>query len=291
MTGKSITKENLKLPTLTKKVIQRATEGLNIAKDTAVKSAMEKSQQRLQEITKTDRRKIKIASTMRRFITRIIIKSAFDIKVEYPERIPHEPVIIAPNHLHHIDPFIILSEVPALPYYYIIGDWRSLYDKWWKRPVINFFEGVIPVERLWKEEMAVMESAKNGNEELKDLAKEIEENIKSTNNLQALRQMDTAVQNILARGDGLILFPEGRLGETEGNLHLPFKRGTAIYALRSGVPIIPVAIIGTKNLSFRKELIIRFGKPILNSQSKRPKKKEIEAVLNQLEESLVELLS
>ena len=87
-----------------------------------------------------------------------------------------------------------------------------------------------------------------------------------------------------------MLFPEGRLGQTEGKLTLPLKRGTALYALRSGVPIVPVALVGTQRLYFRKTLTLRFGKSLTFPQKAHPKRREIEQVLEHLTSAFQELL-
>ena len=50
----------------------------------------------------------------------------------------------------------------------------------------------------------------------------------------------------LREGEVLILFPEGRLSET-GEL-MPFQPGAALLALRTGVPVIPVGLIGTQGM-------------------------------------------
>jgi 1-acyl-sn-glycerol-3-phosphate acyltransferase len=53
---------------------------------------------------------------------------------------------------------------------------------------------------------------------------------------------------ILERGDVLVLFPEGtRYGDDE--IHT-FQRGVGFLALRSGAPVIPMAIKGSAGISF-----------------------------------------
>lgn len=86
-----------------------------------------------------------------------------------------------------------------------------------------------------------------------------------------------------------MLFPEGRLGEVEGQMH-PLKRGSVLYAMRSGVPIYPVAIIGSKMLYFRKRLTLRFGPPVHVPHQARPKRVAIDAALADLEQAFDNLL-
>lgn len=277
------------LPPLTAEAIQRVEEGLAAAVDPAVRQRIAETLQQLTAMTGEDSEP-RVSGEVRRGVLRSLIHAFFRVQVEYLERLPQKPAILAVNHLHHIDPFLLLSEIPAQPYYYILGDARTLYNKWWKRLILSFAGGVIPLERMWKEEFAVIAEAKAGRQDLLELATAIEENVTTGADIHTLRQIDRIVLAILARGDGIVLFPEGRLGETEGKLHVPLKRGTVIYALKSGVPIIPVALIGTHDLFLRKELTIRFGEPLYFSPSTTPKRQEVDAVVLAVQDAMLALL-
>lgn len=70
-------------------------------------------------------------------------------------------------------------------------------------------------------------------------------------------------------GDALVIFPEGAVSE-DAALQ-PFKPGLALVVLRTGVPVVPVGLIGTERLlpfgqnvprPVRKPVRIRFGKPV-----------------------------
>lgn len=277
------------LPPLTPATIQRVREGVAAARDRNVRKATQDAFDNLEAIAEA-RSERRVSGWLRRCVLRSLIHSLFRVRVEYPERIPKEPAMLAPNHLSHIDPLLVLSEVPAHPYYYIPGDARTLYNQWWKRQLLRFAGGVIPLERRWKEEIAVIEAAKTGSNELSELATAIEQDVPTGADLHTLRQIDRAVQAIFTRGDGIVIFPEGRLGSVEGQLQLPLARGAILYALRAGVPIVPVALIGTQNLYLRKEITIRFGEPLHFPQSDRPKPREVKTALEALQEALMALL-
>ncbi len=274
---------------ITPDALQRAKEGLSDAQNPHIKQAIQQGLNDLETIAEGTFQR-PIDGQFRRLILRSLIHSLFRVKVDYPERIPRCPVILVANHLNHIDPFLLLSESFATPYFHILGDARTLYNKWWKRFILGLYGGVIPLERRWGQETAIIEAAKAGNQELQTLAQAIEENVPSGESIKTLRQINKAVQVILEQGHGLMLFPEGRLGTTEAQLSLPLKRGTAIYALRSGVPVVPVALIGTKDLYYRKTLTLRFGEPLSFPQVKHPKCQDIDGVLEGLEKALIELL-
>ncbi|MGL5080014.1 MAG: lysophospholipid acyltransferase family protein [Microcoleaceae cyanobacterium] len=273
---------------LTPEIIQRAREGVTAACDRGVCYSVQLALKRVADLAQEP--SPIVGGEFRRQVIRTLIHSLFRIRVEYPERLPTTGAILAANHLNHIDPFILLSEIPAQPYSHILGDARTLYNHGWKRLLLNWSGGVIPVERWWREELAVIAGANAGREDLASLATAIQQCVPSGNTIQSLRQIDRAVQGILAEGDRIILFPEGRLGTQEARLHLPFKRGIAIYAIRAGVPIVPIALIGTRDLYLGKLLTIRFGEPIPTTQGDRPKRHQVNTILKQLEEALITLL-
>jgi len=274
---------------LSPSTIKRAREGLRAAQNPALRKSIAKNLQELEEIAEG---KVvpRIQGKIRRLVLRGMIHFLFKVKVENPENIPQTPTILAANHLNHIDPFLVLAEVPVFPYYYILGDARSLYNKLWKRLILNYSGGVIPVERRWGEEEAVIEAAKSHYSELMPLANAIERDVPSQLNIKTLRQINRAISQIFENGDSILLFPEGRLGKNEGQLILPLKRGTILYSFRSGIPIVPVALIGTNNLYFRKTLTLRFGKPLRFPHISRPKPQEREQGLQQLTEAMTKTL-
>jgi 1-acyl-sn-glycerol-3-phosphate acyltransferase len=273
---------------LTPEAIDRVHQGVAMARHPAVRRCIEQDLEELSAIASgtADRR---VSGRFRRWLMRRFIKTFFRVRIENPEHIPAAPTVLTANHLSHLDPFLLLAFCPPRPYYYILGDARTLFNKRWKRWLIDWAGGVIPLERWWKEEIAVMAAADGGQTDLKALATEIRDHVPNGSSIQQMRQIDQAVQALLARGDGLLIFPEGRLGEREGQLH-PLKRGTVLYAMRSGVPIHPVAIIGTKTLYLRKRLTLRFGPPLAVPHQQRPRRVDIDAALADLEQALQSLL-
>ena len=274
--------------TLTAATIKRVEEGVAAASDRAVRHTIEEILPRLEAIAQ-GHPETRVHALVRRCVLRSLIHALFRVRVENLDRIPQTPAILAANHLHHIDPLLLLGELPTHPHYYVLGDARTLYNKLWKRFILRLVGGVIPLERIWKEEVAVMEAAKAGRQDLLELAKAIEENVPTGGDIPTLRQINRIVQGILSQGDGLVVFPEGRLGSTEGQLH-PLKRGTVIYALRAGVPIIPVVLIGTHDLYLGKELTMRFGEPLYFSQTSRIKRQEVDKALEVLQNAIFNLL-
>ena len=84
---------------------------------------------------------------------------------------------------------------------------------------------------------------------------------------EALKAIEEAVARIKS-GASVLIFPEGTRS-ADGNL-LPFMKGAFFLATRAGVPVVPLALIGTNPLqppgcavAARKgRVTIRVGKPI-----------------------------
>jgi 1-acyl-sn-glycerol-3-phosphate acyltransferase len=280
--------ESDNLPPLTEAAIKRVWEGVAAASDRTIRDTIDTTLNQLSAIIQ-EYSEPRVNSNIRRCVLRSLIHFFFRISVKNVENIPQTSAILAANHLHHFDPLVLLAEIPTQPYYYILGDARTLYNKWWKRLILGFAGGVIPLERIWGEEQAVIAAAEAGKDDFKELAEVIKNTVNPGGNIQTVRRIDRIVSAIFARGDGLIIFPEGRLGMSEGYLH-PFKRGTVIYALRAGVPIVPIALIGTHDLFLRKKLTIRVGEPLYFPATTRPKRQEIDAAVEVLEQAIRDLL-
>ena len=73
----------------------------------------------------------------------------------------------------------------------------------------------------------------------------------------ALRSLKNAAAKI-RNGTSVLIFPEGTRSR-EGNL-LPFKTGGFTLAIDAGVPIIPLAIQGTRQVMAKGDKLIHFGK-------------------------------
>ncbi len=80
------------------------------------------------------------------------------------------------------------------------------------------------------------------------------------------REAIRTAERLLAEGEVVAIFPEGHRSD-HGPL-IPAHPGAGYVALRSGVPIVPVAISGTRQIfkglrygPFRPTVTIRYGKP------------------------------
>ncbi|RTG96067.1 1-acyl-sn-glycerol-3-phosphate acyltransferase [Thermus scotoductus] len=100
----------------------------------------------------------------------------------------------------------------------------------------------------------------------------------------------------LERGMAFGIFPEGTRSRT-GKLQ-PFKTGVAAIALRTGSPVVPVAVIGTdkawpvgrKLFRLRRPIRVVYGKPILVPRAERISRQELENLTREIEAKVRELL-
>jgi 1-acyl-sn-glycerol-3-phosphate acyltransferase len=96
------------------------------------------------------------------------------------------------------------------------------------------------------------------------------------------RAMAVLRQHILA------VAGEGRLSDREGAI-VPLEEGPAYLALRAQVPIVPLAVIGTRWLRFGKRVTLRFG-PAIETAGRKADRATIMALTAELTRAMEKLL-
>ena len=108
--------------------------------------------------------------------------------------------------------------------------------------------------------------------------------------MKALRR----AEQLLAQGFALVMFPEGQRSHS-GQLQPAFP-GSALIAVRSCVPILPVGIIGTKQLRGmgwlrRPRITVNIGQPFnLTPPNSKPTRTELAGCTKLIMEHIAELL-
>lgn len=126
---------------------------------------------------------------------------------------PTGPVVLIANHIHLADPVLLML---AFPRHITFLAKEELF----RMPFVGMIMrdgGMFPVARA--------------------------------GSLQQLKDVMRQAENLLREGRVLALFPEGRRSHT-GVLQ-PAKPGAAALSLHTGAPVVPVAIIGTEQLTRR----------------------------------------
>jgi glycerol-3-phosphate dehydrogenase (NAD(P)+) len=159
---------------------------------------------------------------------------------------PDGPVIFAANHRSFIDPFVIATMVRR-PIYYVAK--KELFGNRVQAWVLNAL-GAFPVDRG------------SADQDMIDTAKAI-----------------------LARGDCVLIFPEGT--RVRPGPPGPPKRGIGRLALESGVPVVPVAVIGTTDIrrGWRirpRKVRIRAGRPLTFPRVEQPSRELAGAVTDRV---------
>jgi len=131
------------------------------------------------------------------------------VRVSGLEHAPAGPAVYASNHASALDILILLGHLPA--------DFRFIYKSSLTRvPLVGWairLGGHIPIDR--------------------------------TNPFRARRSLDAGAQRIRG-GTSVVVFPEGTRSP-DGTIRL-FKRGSFGLAIAAGVPIVPVSLVGVKDL-------------------------------------------
>jgi 1-acyl-sn-glycerol-3-phosphate acyltransferase len=160
-------------------------------------------------------------------LVRAIVRPLFDVRAVGLEHWPAPPFQVAANHHNGWDPLLVIAVVPVEPRITWFGPKEADFSRGFKNRVMGFFGGMIPY------------------------------NPEKTTLTSAVR----AVRRVFAADGVLGIFAEGRIGFRESEL-LPFEDGAAAFAVASGVPVVPCAIVGSTDLWFRKRVEVRFGPPI-----------------------------
>lgn len=77
----------------------------------------------------------------------------------------------------------------------------------------------------------------------------------------SVKTMQLAAETIVRRHISMLIFPEG--GRSLDGVIQPFKEGAAYIAIRAGVPVVPLALIGTHSVLPMHSSIVRPGRVTL----------------------------
>lgn len=183
------------------------------------------------------------AAPARRTLWRAVLAVTGGLRVEGPA--PAGPCVVVANHSSHADTAVLLAALPARTRPAVAAAADYWFGSRLRTTVCRALVGAVPVRRDG-----------GGSADL------------------------FATAELLRHGHSVIVYPEGTRSR-DGGL-APFRSGAAVLAARAGVPLVPVAIVGTRGLlpahgRLRRTAVkVRFGVPTSEITAARA---QIEAML------------
>ena len=162
-----------------------------------------------------------------RSVARVLVRALFRVRLEGQQRLPATPAVLCFNHLSWLDPFVLMATLPMRPRLYFFGPREADMTVGGRNRVMTWTGTTVPYGP-------------------------------GKDNLLAATR---SVAAVFDAGGTLAIAGEGRIHRGE-RVVLPLDEGAAYFALRSGVPLVPVAINGTSAVGFGARLRVRIGEPI-----------------------------
>jgi 1-acyl-sn-glycerol-3-phosphate acyltransferase len=196
--------------------------------------------------------------TLRYWLARVVVavltRAYLRFTLEGRWRLPDRPAVYCFNHLNWADPFVLMAVLPFRPRLYFFGPREEDMTVGGRNRLMAWTGASVPY--------------RPGKEDL----------LKVTRRIQA----------VFSAGGVLAIAGEGRIHAREAEIG-PLEEGPAYFAIRSLVPIVPIAINGTSWLRFGGRVRVRIGEPI--ETEGRPTRAAIEALTARTREALRELVA
>ena len=163
-------------------------------------------------------------------VARLVLFGAFRFKVDATgrERLPAGGgyLLVAAVHRGWMDPFLIMHALPLEPRVWFLGSGPSAFSAKWREWLLHRVGGMLPV---WRGGVGV-------------------------------EQHVASAEAVLRNGGVFVLVPEGGVsGPPDGPA--TFRVGAALIAIRTGAPIVPLAIAGSQELYIGKRMASRILPP------------------------------
>jgi 1-acyl-sn-glycerol-3-phosphate acyltransferase len=135
-------------------------------------------------------------------------------------------LLIGAAHRGWMDPFVAIHALPVQPRAWFLGSAPSTFTARWREVLIHRLGGLLPV---WRGGVGV------------------DKHVASARAVLANRAV------FVQMPEGTVSGPPGRIG--------PFRNGAALIALRTGAPVVPLAIAGTEELYIGRRMATRVLPP------------------------------
>lgn len=189
-----------------------------------------------------------------RYGIRFFVGSYLRVRHEGFELLPEPPYLLNFSHPSWVDPFLIASHWPRRHRVFILGPKEENMGTGWRNRLIGWSHVAVPF--------------KPSKSDLIDTTRR--------------------AVSVLKAGYVLGIAGEGRLSDREGAI-VPLQDGAAFFALRANVPVVPMAIIGTRWLRFGKRITMRVGHPV-ELRGRRADREGVISVTEELQAAMERLL-
>jgi len=135
-------------------------------------------------------------------------------------------LLIGAAHRGWMDPFLVIHALPVAPRAWFLGSGPSTFTARWREVLIRRLGGLLPV---WRGGVGIDAHV-------------------------------ASARAVIANGGVFAQMPEGTVSGPPGLL-LPFRPGAAVIALRTGAPIVPLAMAGTEELYVGRRMASRVLAP------------------------------
>lgn len=194
-----------------------------------------------------------VRTWLSRIASWVIARAYLRLRLEGREVLPRGPAIYCFNHLSWADPFVLMATLPMRPRLAFFGPREEDMTVGGRNRLMAWTGATIPYR-----------PGKN------DL-------------LEATRR----VRAVVAAGGVVAIAGEGRIQPFESRVG-PLNEGAAYFALREGVPLVPLAIHGTSWLGFGRRVRITVGMPI--EPAGRPTREAVDALTARCHAALLDLV-
>jgi hypothetical protein len=162
-------------------------------------------------------------------VARFILFVVFRFRVETSGRELVPPggyLLVGAAHRGWMDPFLVIHALPPEPRAWFLGSGPSTFTARWREILIRRLGGLLPV---WRGGVGV-------------------------------DQHVASARAVLRNGGVFVQMPEGSVSGPPGRI-VPFRDGAALIALRTGAPIVPLAIAGSEELYLGRRMAARILPP------------------------------
>ncbi len=160
-----------------------------------------------------------------RFLLFVVFR--FRIQTSGQELLPRGGyLLIGAAHRGWMDPFLVIHALPVQPRAWFLGSGPSTFTARWREVLIRRLGGLLPV---WRGGVGIDAHV-------------------------------ASARAVITKGGVFAQMPEGTVSGPPGTL-LPFRPGAALIALRTGAPIVPLAMAGTEELYVGRRMASRVLAP------------------------------